>query len=121
MCVSVVALLFGMLAGIVIGVQQNFTLAAAHAHLNLIGGVLLFLFGLYYRLVPAAGTMTRAKVEGWLHMRSAILFSTGVALKLLKGKSFIAAPIVGSFIMVAAMALFALIVFRTSMASTFTA
>ena len=83
--------------------------------------MLLFLFGLYCRLVPAAGTMTRAKVEGWLHMRSAILFSTGVALKLLKGKSFIAAPIVGSFIMVAAMALFALIVFRTSMASTFTA
>ncbi len=31
MCVSVVALLFGMLAGIAIGVQQNFTLAAAHA------------------------------------------------------------------------------------------
>ena len=78
--------------------------------------MLLFLFGLYCRLVPAAGTMTRAKVQGWLHMRSAILFSAGVALKLLKGKSFIAAPIVGSFIMVAAMALFALIVFPAGVA-----
>jgi hypothetical protein len=45
-------------------IQQNFTLAPAHAHLNLIGGVLLFLFGLYYRLAPAAGTTTLAKVHG---------------------------------------------------------
>ena len=45
----------GMLAGIAMGIEQNFTLAPAHAHLNLVGGVLLFLFGLYYRLIPAAG------------------------------------------------------------------
>jgi hypothetical protein len=43
MCVSVVVLLVGILAGIATGIQQNFTLAAAHAHPNLIGGVLLFL------------------------------------------------------------------------------
>jgi hypothetical protein len=72
-------------------------------------------------MVPAAGTMTRAKVQSWIHMTGAILFGAGVALVLLKRESFIAAPIVGSFITVAAMALFALIVFRTSMASTSTA
>jgi hypothetical protein len=59
MCLSVVVLLVGMLAGIAMGIAQNFVLAPAHAHLNLIGGVLLFLFGLYYlRLVPAGGTTT---------------------------------------------------------------
>jgi hypothetical protein len=47
MCVSVVVLLLGMLAGIAMGITQNFMLAPAHAHLNLVGGVLLFLFGLY--------------------------------------------------------------------------
>jgi ABC-type nickel/cobalt efflux system permease component RcnA len=62
MCLSVVVLLVGMLAGIVMGIEQNFT--PAHAHLNLIGGVLLLLFGLYYRLVPAAGATTLAKVHG---------------------------------------------------------
>src|ERR1700694_974592 len=104
---SAVILLFGMLAGIVMGIQYNFVLASAHAHLNLIGGVLLFLFGLYYRLVPAAGTTTLAKVQGWLHMIGAILFPAGVAAVLLKGPSFEAAPmIVGSLIVVAAMALF---------------
>jgi hypothetical protein len=114
MCLSVVVLLVGMLAGIVMGIQQNFVLAPAHAHLNLVGGVLLFLFGLYYRLVPAAGTTTLAKVQGWLHMIGAILFPAGVAIVVLKGDSFIAAPIAGSLIVVIAMALFAVIVFRTS-------
>jgi hypothetical protein len=114
MCVGTVVLLFGMLAGIGMGVEQNFTLAPAHAHLNLVGGVLLFLFGLYYRMVPAAGTTTLAKVQGWLHMIGAILFPAGVAVVLLKGPSFEAAPIAGSLIVVAAMALFAVIVFRSA-------
>ena len=116
MCMSAVILLVGMLAGIVMGIQQNFVLAPAHAHLNLVGGVLLFLFGRYYRLVPAAGTTTLAKVQGWLHMIGAILFPVGVAVVLLKGPSFEAAPIVGSLIVVAAMALFVVIVFRSSRA-----
>ena len=61
MRVSVVVLLIGMLAGIAMGVKQDFALAPAHAHLNLVGGVLLFLFGLYYRLVPAAAENRLAK------------------------------------------------------------
>ena len=96
MCVSVVILLIGMLAGIAMGMQQDFTLAPAHAHLNLVGGVLLFLFGLYYRLIPAAGNSILARVQGWLHIVGAIVFPAGVALVLLKGPRFIAAPIVGS-------------------------
>jgi hypothetical protein len=116
MCVSVVILLAGMLAGIDMGIRQDFVLAPAHAHLNLVGGVLLFLFGLYYRLIPAAGASTLAKVQGWLHIVGAILFPAGVAMVLLKGPSFEAAPIVGSLIVVAAMVLFAVIVFRTSRA-----
>ena len=52
--------------------------------------------------------------QGWLHMIGAILFPAGVAVGLLKGD--VAAPIVGSPIVVAAMVLFAVIVFRTSRA-----
>jgi hypothetical protein len=116
MCMSVVILLVGMLAGITMGIQQNFTLAPAHAHLNLVGGVLLFLFGLYYRLVPAAGTTALAKVQGWLHMAGAILFPAGIAVVLLKGPSFEAAPVAGSLLVVTAMALFVVIVFRSARA-----
>jgi hypothetical protein len=116
MCVGAVILLIGMLAGIAMGIQQDFVLAPAHAHLNLVGGVLLFLFGLYYRLIPEAGSSMLAKVQGWLHIGGAMLFPAGVAIVVLKGPSFIAAPIVGSLIVVAAMGLFAVIVFRTARA-----
>jgi hypothetical protein len=116
MCLSVVLLLIGMLGGIVMGIQENFVLAPAHAHLNLVGGVLLFLFGLYYRLIPAAGRSALAKTQGWLHMTGAILFPAGVALVVLKGTAFLIAPVLGSLIVVAAMALFVVIVFRTSQA-----
>jgi len=114
MCLSVVLLLVGTLGGIIMGVQENFTLAPAHAHLNLVGGVLLFLFGLYYRLVPAAAQSKLAPIQGWLHMIGAIIFPLGIATVLLKGHAFIFAPILGSLIVVAAIALFAVIVFRTS-------
>jgi hypothetical protein len=116
MRVSVVVLLIGMLAGIVMGIREDFTLQAAHAHLNLVGGVLLFLFGLYYRLVPAAGNSPLAQIQGWLHIIGGIVFPVGVAIVILKGTSFIVLPIVGSLIVVAATALFAVIVFRTSQA-----
>ncbi len=116
MCASAVVLLIGMLAGVVMGIQQDFALAAAHAHLNLVGGVLLFMFGLYYRLVPAAGRLAMATVQGSLHIAGAVLFPAGIALVTLKGHGYVAAPIVGSLIVVAATALFVAIVFRTSRA-----
>jgi hypothetical protein len=77
-----VVLVAGMLAGIAMGISQNLTLAPAHAHLNLIGGVLLFLFGLYYRVIPQAGATVLAKVQDWLHIAGAILFPAGVAVVL---------------------------------------
>jgi hypothetical protein len=116
MSVSVLILLVGMLAGIAMGIQQDFALAPAHAHLNLVGGVMLFLFGLYYRLVPAAGNSVLAKLQGWLHIVGAILFPAGVAIVILNGAAFIAVPLVGSLFALAATALFAVIVLRTSYA-----
>ena len=76
--------------------------------------MLLFPFGLCYRLVPAVGSTSLPKVQGWLHMTGAILFPAGVAVVRLKGEAFVAAPIVGSLIVVAAITLFTVNVFRTS-------
>ncbi len=116
MRVSVVVLVMGMIWGIEMGIRQDFALAPAHAHLNLVGGVLLFLFGLYYRLVPQAGASALAKVQGWLHIVGGIVFPLGVALVLVKGEALVAIPIIGSLIVLLAVALFAVIVFRTSRA-----
>jgi hypothetical protein len=116
MRVGVVLLLIGLLWGIEMGIRQDFALAPAHAHLNLVGGVLLFVFGLYYRLVPAAATGTLANVQGWLHIVGAIVFPVGVAIVIAKGESLVAIPIIGSLVVLMAVALFAVIVFRTSRA-----
>ncbi|HTC97152.1 MAG TPA: hypothetical protein VK734_05490 [Bradyrhizobium sp.] len=75
MCVSVVVLFCGMVLGIAMGISEDFALQAVHAHLNLLGGVLLFLFGLYYRLVPAAGASTLANVQGWQKNRAGSISS----------------------------------------------
>ena len=116
MRVAVVILAVGMIWGIEMGIRQNFAMAPAHAHFNLVGGVLLFMFGLYYRLVPAAGDSALARWQGYLHIAGSILFPAGVAVVIGKGEAFIVLPIIGSLIVSVAVALFALIVFRTSRA-----
>jgi hypothetical protein len=112
--VSTVLLLVGMTVGIVMGIQNNFTLAPAHAHLNLIGFVLMFLVGLYYRIVPVAGKGRLAGTQAGLHILGAIVFPPGIAVADLGGTPALA--IAGSLIILTAMALFAFIVFRTATA-----
>ena len=109
-------LVIGMVWGIEMGIRQEFSMAPAHAHLNLVGGVLLFVFGLYYKLIPAAGDSALAKWQGGLHIAGSILFPVGVAVVIKEGEALIILPIVGSLIVLIAVALFALIVFRTSRA-----
>jgi hypothetical protein len=116
MRVSVVILVIGMLWGIEMGIRQDFAMAPAHAHFNLVGGVMLFLFGLYYRLVPQAGASALAIVQGWLHIVGAIVFPLGVAIVISKGESLVAIPIIGSLVVLIAVALFAVIVLRTTKA-----
>ncbi len=46
----VACLLSGMLYGMHMAQTNDFTLAPAHAHLNLLGGVLMAIFGTFYAL-----------------------------------------------------------------------
>jgi hypothetical protein len=112
--VSVVLLLVGLFGGVAMGIAHDFQLAAAHAHLDLVGGVLMFLFGLYYRAVPRAGGSRLAKPQAVLHIIGAILFPIGIALVTVKGQELVIVPIMGSLIVVAAVVLFAVILFQTS-------
>ncbi len=52
--VGVVCLLCGMLLGIHMGMANNFVLAPAHAHLNLVGWATMALYGSFYALAPHA-------------------------------------------------------------------
>src|SRR5689334_8629824 len=92
---AVMFLLVGMVWGVGMGIRQDFSMAPAHAHFNLVGGVLLFMFGLYYRTVPAAREHALAKWQSLLHLVGALLFPIGVAVVIKKGEAFIALPIIG--------------------------
>jgi hypothetical protein len=112
---SVLLGLVGMGLGITMGIKQDFALAPAHAHLNLLGFVALFLAALYYRAVPEAGMGLLAKIQGALAMLGGVVFPVGIACVTLSDhQRFLPVVVAGSLIVFAAMALFAVIVFRTS-------
>ncbi len=60
-CLIVAALmaLTGMAMGIYMGTAQDFTLAPAHAHLNLVGWVTMAIYGLYHRSNTASARRLR--------------------------------------------------------------
>lgn len=64
------AAIAGMTLGMVMGMSQDFTLAPAHAHLNLLGWVTLALYGLYHR--------SSGRVGGWLCWSQVIAGVVGV-------------------------------------------
>src|SRR5882757_8209643 len=96
--ISVSLGLIGIVLGIVMGIRQDFVLMPAHAHLNLLGFVTMFLSALYYRVVPEAAASGLARYQAIVSVAGAVVFPIGVAcvLTVLLG-----------------MALFAVIVFRT--------
>jgi hypothetical protein len=57
---AVLFVVAGMIWGIVMAVTDDHSAFPAHAHLNLLGWVSLFLIGIYYRLKPSLERDKRA-------------------------------------------------------------
>jgi len=74
----------GMAWGVQMSATQNFELAPAHAHNNLIGFVVMTIYGIYYRLVPAAADKRLAVVQFWLALIGALTFAPGIAMAILR-------------------------------------
>ena len=60
---SPVYLIVGMVFGIWMSATHDHTLMPAHAHLNLIGGVLMAIFGGFYTLFPGAAQTMLSKIQ----------------------------------------------------------
>ena len=109
---AVILGIIGMAFGIVMGIRNDFTLAPAHAHLNLVGWVGLFLAGLYYQAVPNAAASKLAYVHAFTAMAGAIILPIGIAAIILGGQTYLPVTVIGSLVVLAAMLLFAIVVFR---------
>ena len=70
----------GMIWGIVMGISQDHATLPAHAHLNLLGWVSLFLFAIYYHLHPAVDRTALASLQVWVWITGTIIMTIGVAL-----------------------------------------
>jgi len=109
---AVVFVMAGMIWGIIMAISEDHSAMPAHAHLNLLGWVSLFLFGIYYRLHPSLETAKSAIVQVWVWIAGTIILAIGVGL--VHTGHAIGDPIaaVASFVALFGMLLFGWLVFR---------
>jgi cbb3-type cytochrome oxidase subunit 1 len=109
---AVLMVVAGMIWGIAMGITQDHSTLPAHAHLNLLGWVSLFLFGIYYHLHPAIDRSRLASVQVWVWIVGTIILTIGVAL--VHSGHTIGDPIaaVSSLLVLADMLLFGWLVIR---------
>jgi hypothetical protein len=88
----------------------------AHAHLNLLGWVSLFLFGIFYRLHPGLDRSRIALVQVVLWSIGTVVLTLAVAAIHLGYTAVDPVAAVGSLILLGDMVLFAALVFRPSIA-----
>src|SRR5919112_6868105 len=112
---AVLFALIGMGMGIAMAIARDHSVMPAHAHLNLLGWVSLFLFGIYYRLNPALDVSRLALVQVGVWSLGTVVLTIGVAAIHMGYEA--ADPIagVGSLFVLAAMVLFAALVFRPTL------
>ena len=109
---AVLMVVTGMVWGIVMAVSHDHSAMPAHAHLNLLGWVSLFLFGLFYHLHPAIDRSRAALVQVVVWIIGTLILTFGVGLLHTGhdiGEPFAA---VGSFIVLASLLLFGWLVVR---------
>lgn len=108
--------LAGVGLGYWMGMTEEFGLMPVHAHINLLGWVSMFLYGLFYRAVPAAAAGWLPKAHLWTAVIGLLAFMPALALKLLHvpgtDSVALAGLIAGPTLTLIAFVLFAVIVFR---------
>ena len=106
---AVIFALAGMGYGMYMAGSQDHLLAGAHAHNNLLGWVTMAIFGLYYRVVPAAVTGL-ATIHFWITLLANLIFPFGIALAILGTTPLLAA--IGGGLEMISMLIFGWIVLR---------
>lgn len=109
---AVLFVIAGMIWGLVMAISGDHSAMPAHAHLNLLGWVSLFLFGIYYRLHGPLERSKAALTQVWLWIAGTVVQAIGVGLVTTGHDSGEPFAVVGSLAVLAAMLLFAWLVFQ---------
>ncbi|MEP9399406.1 hypothetical protein [Mesorhizobium sp. KR2-14] len=109
---AVLLALVGMVWGIVMAISQDHSTMPAHAHLNLLGWVSLFLFGIFYRLNPGIDRSRSARIQVGVWIVATVVLTTGVALEHSGNPAGDPIAAIGSLAVLADMVLFGWLVLR---------
>jgi hypothetical protein len=66
--IAVLYLIGGILLGLYMAASGDHVMHPVHAHFNLLGFVLMTLFALFYRALPAAADTKLAKAHFWIYV-----------------------------------------------------
>lgn len=105
-----IAALIGMSWGIQMAATQDHSMAPAHAHLNLLGFVMMSIFGFYYAITPSAVTSKLAKFHYPLSLAGVVLIVPGIVMALQENGEVLAK--LGSVLILISMAMYAVIVVK---------
>src|SRR3974390_1948716 len=95
---AVLFVLAGIVWGLQMAISDDHSAFPAHAHLNLLGWVSLFLFGIYYRLHPSLDGSRMALIQVGVWIVGTVILAIGVALVHTGHESADPIAAVGSFI-----------------------
>jgi hypothetical protein len=111
--IAAVYLVIALVLGLAMGLRQDFSLASVHSHLGLLGWASMGLAGIVYLVLPRTGRSRLAVVHFWLHNVGLPVMLGALTVLDLLGDSR-AEPVVGlgSFLVLAALTVFAVNVFR---------
>jgi len=111
---AMLLLLAGMLWGLQMAMTDDHSAFPAHAHLNLLGFVALFLFGIFYRLNPKVEANRLALPQVWIWIVSTVIVAIGVGLVHTGHPAGDPIAAVGSFAIFADAIMFTWLVFQPS-------
>jgi hypothetical protein len=114
---AILFILAGMTAGIGMAASGDHSIMPAHAHINLLGWVSLFLFGLYYERRPKLNQSRIALVQIAIWSIGTAVLAVAVGAINLGYERAEPVAALSSFVVLAALLLFAVFVFRPAYSS----
>lgn len=98
--------LVSMILGMGMGAREDFTLMPVHAHLNLLGWMVLSLYGVVYKIYPAMGKSKLAGAQFYTANLGILLLLPSLTAYLLGNKTVLPIMVVGELLTVATLAMF---------------
>lgn len=111
---GVLSLIVGVVLGMWMGANEEFTLRPVHAHINLIGWASMMIFGFFYRLFPDAASGWLPKAQLGLSIIGFIAMMSGLAAMLMGNTSLLPALMAGELMTALSILIFAFILFRST-------